>query len=144
MNAELNQVMSSFFTSSRKNRQNLRKADKYIIIDDDEDTILFLTKVISSSKRQVASCGDIKSAKELLSREDKGNIACVVIDYYLPDGFGTEICEWLRKEYPAVPMFVYTSDSAIAEIIADVTPYATPVTKGQTADDVRTMLCIKD
>lgn len=144
MNKELSSVMGNFFTSSRKNRQILRKADKYVIIDDDEDTVMFLTKVIESSKRKVMSCGDIKTAKDLLSRQNKDSIACVVIDYYLPDGFGTEICEWLREEYPKIPMFVYTSDSAIADIVSNLAPYATPITKGQTADGMRSVLCIKD
>jgi two-component system response regulator PilR (NtrC family) len=56
------------------------------------------------------TCGDVRSAKELLGRE---SLDLCLTDMRLPDGDGLELVEWIQQEAPTTPVAVITAHGSV-------------------------------
>ncbi len=109
------------------------KPDAVAIVDDDEavrDSLQLLLEVTG----QRAEC--FASAREFLSA-DIADIACLLLDYHMPDMSGLELAERLRANGEMVPILLITG-MPNARILAQAARLgiARVVEKPPTEDDV--------
>ncbi|MCI5052084.1 MAG: response regulator [Simkaniaceae bacterium] len=101
-----------------------------ILIVDDEPDILALWEIsLRVNNFQVVTAG---SGEEAIARAKQGGIDLVILDYFLPDIDGAQVCEAVRKEpgCESLPIiFVTASKEVIKELpnIEHTEKYLKPV-----------------
>lgn len=97
--------MQTIFTSPRKNvTQEERTALKRLLcVEDDRDTCEVLRFVMTSYEFQTVD--SVASAVKLI---DDGPFDLYVLDNWLPDGSGVELCRYIRKTDSTAPI-IFTS-----------------------------------
>lgn len=85
-----------------------------LLIEDTLDIWESIKLYLESSNFSVDRATTIQQAKELLH---KHTYSCVVIDWMLPDGNGTEICQIIKNKYPQVPCILETAKFQIEDKI---------------------------
>jgi two-component system response regulator FixJ len=86
------------------------KRRKVAIVDDDmaiRDSLQFLLEVIGYSVETFASATDFLKAKT-------GNLACLVLDYHMPEMTGLELVERLRAAGNGLAILLVTGSSSAA------------------------------
>jgi len=81
-------------------------AGRVIIVEDDEDTLLFLGMLLKDSVSEIHTARTIAEAKNLLTMRA---FDLVILDNWLPDGNGYELCRKLRQCYPDLPIIFYSA-----------------------------------
>jgi len=77
-------------------------------VDDHEDSAEMLRLILSESDYEFHSARTIEEALELARTHE---FDLYVLDKYLPDGSGLELCKQLGRLTPAVPCIFYTGDT---------------------------------
>jgi two-component system response regulator PilR (NtrC family) len=81
-----------------------------LVVDDEPDICELLAITLNRMDIATRTCGDVTSAKRLLSRE--GFDLCLT-DMRLPDGDGLELVEWMQREAPGTPVAVITAHGRV-------------------------------
>jgi DNA-binding response OmpR family regulator len=80
-------------------------AQRVLIVDDDMDTVEMLGIWFEAPNFEFHSAGSVKTAKALIN----ANVFdLVLLDNWLPDGNGVEICREIRSRYSNLPVIFYS------------------------------------
>ncbi|HKG21698.1 MAG TPA: response regulator [Blastocatellia bacterium] len=91
--------------------------DRILFVDDDDDTRQMMTVLLEQSGRKVTTAA---TAAEALSVAAKHGFDLYILDNLLPDGSGVDLCRYLRKLSPLVPVLFF-SGAAYASDIEEAT-----------------------
>lgn len=83
-----------------------------LIIDDEIKLRGLLARILSLEGYAVKEAANLKTAKEMLAKE---NFAVLICDVKLPDGNGVEFTSWLKKHFPATEIIVLTAFGTIPD-----------------------------
>jgi CheY-like chemotaxis protein len=88
-----------------------KRNPKKILIADDEPSIRFLLrKTLESGTIEVLEAA---TGREALATARKGRPDLIILDVVMPDLYGSEVCEKLRKQPKTarIPIMIITADS---------------------------------
>ncbi len=77
-----------------------------LIIDDEEDLRKLLTKLLALEGHRILEAGDVKSAQEILNKED---LQVVITDVKLPDASGIDLIPRIKALDPFTEIIVLTA-----------------------------------
>jgi len=83
-----------------------------LIIDDEIKLRGLLARILSLEGYAVKEAANLKTAKEMLAKE---NFAVLICDVKLPDGNGVEFTSWLKNHFPATEIIVLTAFGTIPD-----------------------------
>ncbi len=83
-----------------------------LLVDDDPDILKVLKANLELHKFNVLTAGSWTDAQKILSRTLP---QVIVLDVMLPDGDGMEICRYLRKQYPELPIIMLTAKDKLSD-----------------------------
>ena len=83
-----------------------------LYVEDDEDACLMLSILLDMSGIDVAFAHGVETAMELL---DKIKFDLFLIDNWMRDGSGTDLCRKLRSKFPETPVVFYTGCATLQE-----------------------------
>jgi DNA-binding response OmpR family regulator len=75
-------------------------------VDDDPDIRLLMAGSLSEFGYTVVTAGTVAEAIQLAKEIP---FSLCILDVRLPDGTGIELCQWLRKLQPGVPIVYYSA-----------------------------------
>jgi len=81
---------------------------RILYVDDHEDSAEMLKLILSESDYEFHSAKTIEEALDLARTHE---FDLYVLDKYLPDGSGLELCKQLGRLTPTVPCIFYTGDT---------------------------------
>jgi len=76
-----------------------------LIVEDDRDTVEMLEVMFEDNGFEFHSAGSVETAKALI---DIMPFDLVLLDNWLPDGDGLDICRELRSRYSNLPIIFYS------------------------------------
>jgi DNA-binding response OmpR family regulator len=87
--------------------------NRVIFVDDDRDTCEMMHILLQHAGNRVAIVETIADALALAKAE---RFDLYILDNWLPDGLGLELCKQLRALYPASPIVFYSGVAQESEI----------------------------
>jgi len=103
-----------------------KKAKQILLVDDDKNTRIVLTKFLSTAGYRIL---EVKDAKEAMKLVDIGPIDLVMTDLKMPRMDGIELTRAIRRMKPDLPIIVYSGyrfiDTAPAVLKAGANEYVT-------------------
>jgi DNA-binding NtrC family response regulator len=91
------------------------KLKKVLIIEDEGDMCLLLNIMLIGKDMDLDHVKNIGGAEEYLKKEQP---AVVILDNKLPDGFGVDFINVIRKDYPAIKVIMISGYDASARDVA--------------------------
>ena len=88
------------------------KRPHILYVEDDQDSCQMMTVLLEMSDIEV-SCAHSKSHALELSNNKEFDL--FLIDSWLKDGDGNDLCRELRKEFPATPVVFYTGCATLPQ-----------------------------
>jgi two-component system response regulator PilR (NtrC family) len=82
------------------------KKAQILHVDDDPDIRLLMAGSLSEFGYTVVTAGTVAEAIQLAKEIP---FSLCILDVRLPDGTGIELCQWLRKLQPGVPIVYYSA-----------------------------------
>jgi two-component SAPR family response regulator len=82
---------------------------KALIVDDEQDVCFLLSSILKNKRLQTYCVNSITEAKEVLVKE---NPSIMFLDNHLPDGFGINFVEEIKKLRPDVKIVMITAHDA--------------------------------
>jgi DNA-binding NtrC family response regulator len=80
-----------------------------LVVDDDADLRETTRLTLSREGYEVWLAPDGKSAMQLMNHPVLASAVCTVLcDLVMPNGSGTDLITYLRKDHPAIPIIVYS------------------------------------
>jgi len=79
---------------------------KALIVDDEQDVCFLLSSILKNKRLQTNCVNSISEAKKLLAKE---NPSIIFLDNHLPDGFGINFIEEIKKLKPDVKIVMITA-----------------------------------
>lgn len=89
-----------------------------LVVDDNADIRETTHLSLSGEGYEVWLAPDGNSAMQLMNQPELASAVCTVLcDLVMPNGSGTDLITYLRKDHPAIPIIVYsgTDDSAFLQ-----------------------------
>lgn len=86
--------------------------DTILIIEDDRGLNQGLCRALREEGREILSCGNLRSAGELVSRA-----SLVLLDVNLPDGSGVDFLREVKGEFPGKPVILLTANDTDLDIV---------------------------
>lgn len=116
----LDSLFSKVETFTRK------EVKKILVVDDDEDTLLAVTNLISSKGIEIDTANN---GTDGLSKVLKGDYDCIVLDLQLPDMTGLDILEKASNDGSCnlPPVVVYTARELTKEEYQDLRKYTSSI-----------------
>lgn len=90
----------------------MRDSLKALIVDDEVDVCYLLGAMLRHKNLQTSYVNSISDAKRALSEH---NPSIVFLDNHLPDGFGVNFIEEIRRLYPTVKIIMITAHDTLAD-----------------------------
>lgn len=78
-----------------------QSSKKILLVDDDAHSVVMMRSRLSSFGYQIDEAFSVKDANERLTAEAYD---LMVLDFFLPDGLGDEVCRKARRGYGAKPI----------------------------------------
>jgi DNA-binding response OmpR family regulator len=100
------------FPSAVGDRMNPPKRPRVLYVEDNEDSCQMMSILLDISGIDVACANGIQKAIEF---RDKKQFDLFLIDLWLKDGSGTDLCKKLRSEFPDTPVVFYTGCATLQE-----------------------------
>ena len=88
-------------------------AKRLLLVDDDPDTCEVIRLLLEDSGYSVATAESIAAVIELLEADV---FDFYILDYWLPDGMGVDLCRRLRALYPETPIIFHSGVARESEI----------------------------
>ncbi|CAN5178271.1 hypothetical protein BH09BAC2_BH09BAC2_12120 [soil metagenome] len=89
------------------------KEKKVLIVEDDGEMCLLLNILLDDNQLDLNHVKNIASAKSFLENEQP---AVVILDNKLPDGFGVDFINIIKKEYPAIKIIMISGLGAAKDL----------------------------
>ena len=86
---------------------------RILCVDDDEDTCDTLINLLKFDKYEAKSVGGIEEALDIVQQE---TFDLYILDTWLLTGSGNSLCGKLRKQFPDIPIIVYSGASFQADV----------------------------
>jgi len=83
-----------------------RTKARILHVDDHQDTRLMMAALLQDCGYGVLTAGSVTEGLEL-AREI--NFDLYILDVWLPDGTGVELCQKLRERNPSIPILYYSA-----------------------------------
>jgi two-component system OmpR family response regulator len=87
-------------------RSAIQEKIKALIVDDEIDVCYLLSSILKYENLQASYVNSISEAKKVLK---EGHHSIVFLDNHLPDGFGINFIEEMRKLNPSVKIVMITA-----------------------------------
>jgi DNA-binding response OmpR family regulator len=81
-----------------------------LVVEDDSETREVIAAALTAEGLPVVAVGRVAAARQALRA---GGVAAAVLDVFLPDGNGIELCRQWRRAGVAVPILVLTARGEI-------------------------------
>lgn len=91
------------------------KLKKVLIIEDEGDMCLLLNIMLNGKEMDLDHVNNLGGAVEYLKKEQP---AVVILDNKLPDGFGVDFINVIKKDYPAIKVIMISGYDASARDVA--------------------------
>ena len=88
---------------------------RILCVDDDEDTCLMLSRFLTGQGYQIETGSNAAECLELARRE---SFDLFVLDSWLPDKSGAELCREIREFDPRTPIIFYSAAAFESDIKA--------------------------
>ena len=92
-----------------------KKAKKVLIIEDEGDMCLLLNIMLTGKEMELDHVKSIAAAEEYLQSEKP---SVILLDNKLPDGFGVDYIEVLKRNYPDIKIVMISGFSKEAKDVA--------------------------
>jgi len=79
---------------------------KALIVDDEKDVCFLLSSILKSKNLQASFVNSIREAKNVLLEYSP---SIIFLDNHLPDGFGIDFIEEIRKHNPRIKIIMITA-----------------------------------
>ena len=117
------------------------KAKKVLIVEDEADMCLLLNIMLTGKEMELDHVKTISAAEEYLQNEQP---SVILLDNKLPDGYGVDFINFLKKNYPEIKIimisgFASSAKDVALEVGADVF-LEKPFTKEQLYNSVHALL----
>ena len=86
-----------------------------LCVEDDEDTCELMTYILSQEDFDVSSADTVEKAFQLAKTE---KFALYILDDWLPDGNGTDLCRKIKEFDKTAPVIFYSGAARAADIEA--------------------------
>ena len=118
-----------------------RTAQKILIIEDEGEMCLVLNILLTEEDFELDHVKNLKAANDYLSRT---NPSLIILDNKLPDGYGIDYINFLKKNYPSIKIIMITGYDASARDVAlengaDIF-LEKPFTRQKLFDSIKTLL----
>lgn len=87
---------------------------KIYYVEDDENIANEVVSYLNQKGYDAYTLNSMPEAKNILKYRLPG---LMLIDWNLPDGTGENLCKWIRKEYPELPVIFITVKDTVNDII---------------------------
>ena len=116
-------------------------AQKILIIEDEGEMCLVLNILLNDEDFELEHVKNLSAASEYLA---KSQPSLVILDNKLPDGYGVDFINFIKKNYPNIKIIMITGFDAAAKDVAlengaDIF-LEKPFTKQQLFDSIKTLL----
>ena len=91
------------------------KAKKILIVEDEGDICLLLNIILNGDQTDIDHVSSIAAAKKYLAEQQP---SLIMLDNKLPDGFGLDFIEYIKKEYPAIKIVMISGFGLSARDLA--------------------------
>jgi two-component system, OmpR family, response regulator len=91
------------------------KLKKVLIIEDEGDMCLLLNIMLNGKDMDLDHVKNLGGAEEYLKNEQP---AVVILDNKLPDGFGVDFLNVIKKDYPSIKVIMISGYDASARDVA--------------------------
>ena len=78
-------------------------AKKVLVVEDEGEMGLLLNLILSERNFELDYVNNLLSADEYLQKE---NPSVIILDNKLPDGFGVDFINYIRKKYPSMKIIM--------------------------------------
>jgi DNA-binding response OmpR family regulator len=117
------------------------KAKKVLIVEDEADMCLLLNIMLTGKEMELDHVKTISAAEKYLQNEQP---SVILLDNKLPDGYGVDFINFLKKNYPSIKIimisgFASSAKDVALEVGADVF-LEKPFTKEQLYNSVHALL----
>jgi CheY-like chemotaxis protein len=111
-----------------------------LLIEDDPHQLSFMARFLEQEGFQVTAADSGTSARELLALDAQAHFDVVLCDWFMVDGTGGDLFQWLADHRPELARrCVFMSGAAVREF-AELAPGCTLVPKGQDSGDLLRVL----
>jgi len=134
--------MKDFLSEGRKLRQELRKNGFFLIIEESQDTAIFLKSLVKGKEAKCRNAKTVDAALGIIEAEGT-DIRCAVIDLLVPDTKnrgGIRVIEYLESHCSGIPYVVHSNDRKQSEQIILKYPRASVLLKGAQFGEIIAML----
>lgn len=90
----------------------MERAQVILIVDDDMDICYLLEEIFKVYNIPSTSVHTLEAAKTIIN---KFNPTHIILDYKLPDGYGTEFIKFLYEYHSNIKVILLTGDTEISE-----------------------------
>ena len=98
-----------------KSSQQTKKLQKTLVVEDNGDMSLLLDIMLNGKEVELDHVKNLLAAKEYLEKEQP---SVVILDNKLPDGFGIDFINYIKKKFPAIKIIMISGYDASAEDVA--------------------------
>jgi DNA-binding NtrC family response regulator len=88
---------------------------KILIVEDEGDMCLLLNIMLQKKQTEVEHVKTLSAAEEYLTKEQPD---VVILDNKLPDGFGIDFINFIKKNYPSIKILMISGFSISAKDVA--------------------------
>jgi DNA-binding response OmpR family regulator len=86
---------------------------RVLCVEDDKDSCELITFILSQKEYEVISAQSLEKAFELIKNEE---FALYILDDWLPDGNGTDLCRKIREFDKTTPIIFYSGAARTVDI----------------------------
>jgi DNA-binding response OmpR family regulator len=86
---------------------------KILAVDDDGEIGLVLEMILNGKEFELDYVNSILSADEYL---EKRKPSLIILDNKLPDGFGVDFINYIRKKYPSIRIIMISGFSSVKDV----------------------------
>ncbi len=90
-----------------------KAAKKALVVEDEGEMGLLLNIFLDEQNVELDYAKDILSAEEHLEKEQP---SLVILDNKLPDGFGVDFINYLKKKYPSIKIIMISGFGSVRDV----------------------------